>query len=154
MLIEHHLPIDAPVEDLWALFIDLPRLAEVSPVMSAVEQLDAGPVGVGVRLRVTQPGAAPKLWTAVDVEEPVRTTWSTPFHGGTMLVVRELTSLGEARCLLTLQIEVAGVRAQFAAAARRLALARGMEAEAEAFAAAVTGRDDRDDGVGRRGASG
>ena len=138
MRIEHHLPVDAPVERLWELFNDIDRLPDLSPTITDVEKLDEGPVEVGTRVRVQQVGQEPNIWTAVDVEPLERMSWSAPFHGGTMLVVRELTGLGGDRCLLTLQIEVAGVRAQFAAAARRMAMSRGMQAEADAFAAAAT----------------
>jgi uncharacterized membrane protein len=139
MEINNTITIDAPVERVWALTVDLDQLPAITPTVSAVERLDDGPVAIGSRARLRQPGLPPRVWTVEAVDEPRRFAWATSLLGVRMVGVHELTPLDGERCQLTLRVlfegRGSGVLARFGGAS----IARSLAAENLGFAqAAVT----------------
>jgi uncharacterized membrane protein len=104
MEIINTITIDAPVERVWALTVDLDQLPAITPTVSGVERLDDGPVAVGSRARLRQPGLPPRMWTVEVVDEPHRFAWATRLFGVRMVGVHELTPLDGDRCQLTLRV--------------------------------------------------
>jgi uncharacterized protein YndB with AHSA1/START domain len=67
-------PIDRPPAEVFAVVTDLGRLREWQPLIVEVEQLDAGPLGVGTRLREVREVRGRRLEQTVEVaaHEPGR----------------------------------------------------------------------------------
>jgi hypothetical protein len=60
MRIEHSIEIDAPVERVWGLTIDVESWPGFTPTMESVERLNSEPLAVGSRVRVKQPQSLPR----------------------------------------------------------------------------------------------
>jgi uncharacterized protein YndB with AHSA1/START domain len=137
MEITDTITIDAPVERVWALTVDLDRLPAITPTVTAVERLDDGPVTVGSRARLRQPGLPPRIWTVEVVDEPRRFAWATRLLGVRMVGVHDLTAIGEDRCELTLRVLLEGRGSGLLAKLGGHSIARSLAAENLGFAEAV-----------------
>jgi uncharacterized membrane protein len=129
MDINDTITIDAPVERVWALTVDLDQLPAITPTVSAVERLDDGPVAVGSRARLRQPGLPPRVWTVEVVDEPHRFAWATSLLGVRMVGVHELTPLDADRCQLTLRVLLEGRGSGLLAKLGGASIARSLAAE-------------------------
>jgi uncharacterized membrane protein len=106
--ITHTTTIEAPVERVWALTLDLESLPRITPTVASVERLDDGPVRVGSRARLTQPGLPARVWTVEDLKAPERFAWATRLLGVRMIGIHELEALDDHRCRLTLHVAFEG----------------------------------------------
>ncbi len=94
--------IDAGVDRVWNLVGDVERWDDLLPTMQQVTRLDGeGPVGVGARFEVRQPGLPKAVYEITEWEPGVGFTWVAasmgvrttasheirPRHGGTLLVL-------------------------------------------------------------------
>ncbi len=76
--------IQAEPERVWALTLDVERWPELTPTMTEVVRLDDGPLAVGSRARITQPGQRPATWTVSRLEPGVAFEWWTKVGPVTM----------------------------------------------------------------------
>lgn len=129
--------IDAPLERVWALTLDIEALPSVTPTVTAVDRLDHGPVAVGSRARLRQPGLPPRTWTVEVVEAPNRFAWATRLLGIRMVGVHELALTADGRCELTLRVQLEGRGAGLLARLGGANLARTLAAENASFARAA-----------------
>ncbi|MEZ4501717.1 MAG: SRPBCC family protein [Dehalococcoidia bacterium] len=106
----HEVDIEAPPARVWAIFEDVARWPDWTPTVTAVELLDAPPLRVGFRARLTQPGRGPAVWQVTEVAHERSFTWQTRAGG---MIVSGLHALeprvGGTR--LTLAIEATGLGA-------------------------------------------
>jgi uncharacterized membrane protein len=137
MEIINTITIDAPVERVWALTVDLDQLPAITPTVSGVERLDDGPVAVGSRARLRQPGLPPRMWTVEVVDEPRRFAWATSLLGVRMVGVHELTPLDGDRCQLTLRVLFEGRGSGLLVRLGGASIARSLAAENLGFARAA-----------------
>lgn len=137
MEITHTTTVDAPAERVWSLTLDLEALPRLTPTVTAIERLDDGPVQVGSRARLAQPGLGRRVWTVQEVDPPHRFVWSTRLLGTRMAGVHEVTPTGDDRCELTLRVVLDGPAARLIGLGRR-SIARSLAAEAQGFATAAT----------------
>ncbi len=137
MEITDTLTIDAPIERVWALTLDLAALPAVTPTVTAVERLDEGPVVVGSRARLRQPGLPPRVWTVEVAEEPRRFAWATRLLGVRMVGVHELESLPDGRTQLTLRVLLEGRGAGLLHRLGGANIARSLATESAGFADAA-----------------
>src|SRR4051812_2732728 len=77
MHITDEVDIAAPAEVVWRLTEDIEEWPATTPTVTRVERLDGGPVGVGSRARVEQPGLPAKVWTVTRFERGSRFEWET-----------------------------------------------------------------------------
>ena len=106
MAIRDELHIDAPIERVWALTVDVERWPELTPTVRSVERLDDGPFGVGSRARIVQPMQRPAVWTVTRFEPPLAFEWETTVGGVRIVGTHHLA--GEAGgCRNVLGIETA-----------------------------------------------
>ncbi len=128
--------IDAPIERVWALTLDLDGLPSITPTVTKVERLDPEPVAVGSRVRLEQPGLPPRIWTVDQVDAPHRFSWSTRLLGVRMTGIHELARVGEDRTDMTLRVVFEGRGAALLGRVGRRSIARSLAAEATGFARA------------------
>jgi uncharacterized membrane protein len=107
MLITDELVIDAPIGAVWNLTVDIEGLPGVTPTVTSVERLDDGPLGVGSRARLKQPGQRPAVWTVTRFEPQSDFAWSSSFLGIRMVGGHHLESV-DGGTRNTLSIELTG----------------------------------------------
>lgn len=129
--------IDATVQRVWALTLDLEGLPSTTPTIKSVERLDDGPMRVGSRARLTQPGLPARVWTVAEIDAPHRFSWSTHLLGVRMVGIHELEPVGDDRCRLTLRVVLAGRGATLLGRLAGRNLARALAAEGAGFASAA-----------------
>lgn len=108
MRFEHDLVIQAPVETVWALTLDVERWPESTPTITVVERLDDGPLAVGSQARIKQPAQSARTWTVSRLEAPQVFEWGTSFGPVRMVGGHHLTAEGDG-CRNRLTLEVTGV---------------------------------------------
>jgi uncharacterized membrane protein len=106
MRIEHHIVIDAPVSDVFALNIDVERWPSLTPTVTSVELLD-GPLAVGARALIKQPGQRPTVWTVTELEPDHRFAWRARVIGVSM-VATHVVEPTDGGCRNTLSLELHG----------------------------------------------
>jgi uncharacterized membrane protein len=105
VLIADELVIDAPVERVWGLTVDLEGWPSVTPTVTSVERLDDGPVAVGSRARLKQPGRRAAVWTVSRFEPNAHFEWGTTVLGMRMVAGHHLEGVdGGTRNRLTLEL--------------------------------------------------
>jgi len=107
MDITSELLIQAPVERVWDLTIDIEGWPELTPTMTDVERLDEGPLRVGSTARVVQPRQRPTVWTVTELVPYERFVWEAKVVGATMRAVHEL-SPRDGGCRNCLSVELDG----------------------------------------------
>lgn len=134
MEIRYTTTIDAPVERVWALTLDIEGLPGITPTITSAERLDgSGAVVVGTTARLTQPGLPARVWTVETVEPPNRFTWSTRLLGIRMVGIHELEALDENRTGMTLAVVFEGPGAGLLARLGRRRLSKTLATEAAGF---------------------
>lgn len=107
---ENTVTIDAPVDVVWKLTTDIENWPAVTPTVTRIVRLDDGPLAVGSRARIKQPGQTEAVWTVTRVEDRREFTWQTRRMGLT-LVGSHLLSEVDGGCRNTLVLDVAGTGA-------------------------------------------
>lgn len=138
---QHTIVIEAPVERVWALTIDLEQWPSITPTVTEVQLIDRGPVGAGTRARVAQPGFPAGVWVVEEVAAPHRFVWSRTMAGLRLVATHELERLGAERCRQTLSIELDGGLASIAGLLLRAPITEALSRENAGFAAAAASRD-------------
>lgn len=106
MHLQHELLIDAPVDRVWALTLDVERWPEATPTMTEVTRLDDGAFGVGSQARIKQPAQSARVWTVTRLDEPSHFEWETTLGPLRLRGGHHLTAEGDGcRNLLTLDVE-------------------------------------------------
>jgi uncharacterized membrane protein len=108
MRIEHTIEIDAPVERVWEVTLDVESWPEHTPTIESIERLDDGPVTIGSQARIKQPGQRAKVWTVSALDSEKRFAWSTKAFGTKMTGDHLLEATDEGTTRNTLAIEMHG----------------------------------------------
>jgi hypothetical protein len=125
--------LDAPLERVWAHTLDLDALPSITPTVTKVERLDGGPVRIGSRARLTQPGLPPLVWTVEAVDAPYRFAWGTRLFGVRMIGIHELAFAGPNITHLTLRVVFAGRGSAVLGRLARRNITRALQVEAQGF---------------------
>jgi len=107
MTITHELVIDAPVEQVWALTVDVESWPTMTSTMTSVERLDDGPLRVGSTARIKQPGQPARVWTVTALEPNEVFAWETKAFGMRMVGGHRLESVANG-CRNVLSVEMSG----------------------------------------------
>jgi len=99
--------IEAPVEVVWRLTADVEGWPAITPTMTRVARLDAGPLRVGSRARVKQPRQPEAVWTVTQLDDGRLFSWQTTRMGVTMVGSHLLEEAGDS-CRNTLTLDLAG----------------------------------------------
>jgi len=79
----HTASLDTPADlgSAWDALIDVTSWPQWTASMTAVERLDDGPLRIGSRARVKQPGFPWLVWEVSDIQDGVEFTWFTTAAG-------------------------------------------------------------------------
>lgn len=136
MRIEHELLIDAPVDTVWALTVDVERWPDITPTMTTVTRLDDRPFGVGGEARVKQPGQRTRVWTVTRFEAPHHFEWDATMGPIRMRGGHHLQAEGD-QCRNRLSLELTGFASGLFGRLARRALRSAITRENEGFKAAA-----------------
>lgn len=106
-MIKNEIHIEAELDTVWALTVDVERWPELTPTITEVVLLDDGPVGLGSRARITQPGQRPAVWTVSRFEPGTRLGWWTKVGPVTMTGGHQLERSPDG-CVNVLTLELTG----------------------------------------------
>lgn len=84
----HEVTIEAPAARVWAVWTDVARWPEWTASVTSVEPMDPGPLQLGSRARIAQPGLPVAVWQ-VTAFEPLASgaaswTWVSRTPGSTV----------------------------------------------------------------------
>jgi uncharacterized membrane protein len=136
MDITSDLTIDAPVEVVWGLTVDVEAWPATTPTMTSVERLDEGPLRVGSRARVVQPMQRPRVWTVTELVPEERFVWEAAMGPLTMRATHRLTAEGP-RCRNLLRVDVSGVGSRLFRGLAGGRIRKAITTENEGFKAAA-----------------
>ncbi len=107
MRIENTIEIEAPIERLWDLTLDVESWPDHTPTMTSIERLDDQPLAVGSAVRIKQPAQRQRVWTVTELEAGRRFAWSARTMGTVMTATHTLTPNG-AGTSQTLSVDIEG----------------------------------------------
>lgn len=135
---EHGIEIDAPVATAWALTIDVERWPSLFPTVTTVERLDTGPMQLGSRARIKQPGQPNRVWTVTEFSPNRRFVWTTSAWGFAMRAEHVLTPTSAGGTSNLLRIVLDGPLAGVVAALGGRQIRKTLATENEGFRVAAT----------------
>ncbi len=107
---ETSVDINAPVDQVWATLIDVERWPEFTPSVTSVKRLDDGPMAVGAKARVKQPGFPELVWEVTGFDPRTSFTWKASSPGVRTSGTHRLTA-GARGVRVTLGIDQTGALA-------------------------------------------
>jgi uncharacterized membrane protein len=107
MRFETSVLIEAPVEVVWRLTMDVTAWPTMTPTMTRIVRLDDGPLRIGSRARVKQPRQPEAVWTVTRLDEGRIFAWQTSRMGLTMTGSHILEPAGNG-CRNTLTLDITG----------------------------------------------
>lgn len=140
MNIEHTIDIDAPVERVWELTLDIESWPDHTPTMTSIERLDDRPLAVGSAVRIKQPAQRERVWTVSHLEPCRRFAWSARTMGTTMTATHELAPNGSGTTQ-TLRVEIEGGLSRVVGALIGRPIAKAIATENLGFKAAAERSD-------------
>lgn len=105
--ISHTTVIDAPIDTVWALTLDVSRWPSMSRTFSRIQPLDGADLHPGSRVLIKQPGQPAKVWTVTTVEAPRAFAWRARLFGMPVQAAHALSDDGE-RTVNELSVELTG----------------------------------------------
>lgn len=107
MRIEHRIDMAAAPEVVWSLTTDVESWPTMMSTVTSVERLDTGPMAVGSRARLVQPGQRPTVWTVTEVEPERLFAWEATVFGMHM-VASHIIDPSPSGCRNTLVLDLSG----------------------------------------------
>ena len=136
MRIENAIAIDVPIEQLWAITIDVESWPGMSPTMTKVERLDTGEMVVGSRATIKQPFQMARVWTVTELRPPEIFAWATSALGMTM-TARHALAHRPRGSVNTLTIDIEGRASGLVGAMVRRSVLAALITENKGFKAAA-----------------
>jgi uncharacterized protein YndB with AHSA1/START domain len=130
--------IDADPEAVWRVLGDLDRWDRMLPTIDAIARVgDGGPVAVGTRFRVRQPGLVPAVYRVTEWRPNAGFTWEARTAGVRTVATHDLRPDGTGT-ELRLSIAWTGPGARLVRALVTRKASVFLTSEADAFAALAT----------------
>jgi uncharacterized membrane protein len=105
--VEVGIDISAPAERVWRSLVDVESWPRWTSSITEVKRLDSGPLHVGSRARVKQPGVQPLVWEVTELDQGSHFTWVTRLPGVGMTASHDISETGD-RTHLDLSLEFTG----------------------------------------------
>jgi uncharacterized membrane protein len=131
--------IAAPTERAWQAVADVEDWPRWTTSMSDVKRLDGGPLRVGSRARIKQPGLPVYVWEVTDLDEGTGFTWVTRSPGVVASAGHEVVAT-EGGSRLTLSLTWTGVFGGLAGALMGRRTRTSIMRDAEGHKACAEGR--------------
>jgi uncharacterized membrane protein len=125
--------IDAPVDLIWRLTSEIDGWPTFMPTVQRLERLDDGPLRVGSRARLKQPGQTTAVWTVTRIEPLREFTWET-HRPGIRLTGQHLLEPAGDGTRNTLVLSTSGPAAGLFTALFGSMMRKSLRREAAAFA--------------------
>jgi uncharacterized membrane protein len=135
----HSIDIAAPIERVWELTVGIEALPSLTPTITRAERLDDGPLRIGFRARLKQPGQPSRVWTVTEHEPNQRFEWTTRSRGFTMTAGHAL-SHADGITRNELAIHLSGPLAGLVGALGGRRIAAALATESESFRRAAEQR--------------
>jgi uncharacterized membrane protein len=132
MSFETTVQIDAPVEVVWRLTMDVTAWPNMTPTITRVVRLDEGPLRIGSRARIKQPGQTAAVWTVTRLEQGRVFAWQTK-RGWLTMTGAHLLEPVDGGCRNTLTLDITGVGAGLFARAFGRQMLSAIETENAGF---------------------
>ncbi len=132
MQVRSEVLIAAPSQRVWELTADIEGWPALTPTIASVIRLDDGPLRVGSRARIVQPGRAPSLWTVTEFDEGRVFSWQTKVFG-VPLTARHVIESGLNSCRNVLTVDLPGRRGALLMRLSRRAIQTAIDTENAGF---------------------
>jgi uncharacterized membrane protein len=129
----------ASLDQAWRALTDVTSWPEWTPSITSVRRLDDGPLRIGSRARVKQPGYPPMVWQVTEVRDAdgqAGFTWVTHSPGVHTTGRHTLTANPDGTTRITLEIDHQGALSGLVGALTRKRTEAYLELEAAGLAAA------------------
>jgi uncharacterized membrane protein len=100
--------IDAPVERVWNVLVDVEKWPDWSPTMTSVKRLESGMFRPGSSARVKQPKLPEAIWRVSAMMPQKSFTWSTRSRGVTTVARHTVAARDEGGTRVGGEIEQSG----------------------------------------------
>jgi len=98
----------AGVEQVWSALVDVTSWPRWTASIHAIELLDEGPLAVGSRARIKQPGTPDLVWVVEELHEPDGVTWTTRSAGVRTVGRHTLQANPDGTTQIVLEVEHSG----------------------------------------------
>ncbi len=136
MEVTNTITIEAPVDRVWALTVDVETWPSHTPTMTAVKKVDSAALSVGSKARVKQPGQRERVWTVTALEPGSVFAWATRTMGMTMTGTHLLAGSATGTTQ-TLRVDLAGPLSRLVGGLLRRSISKAITAENQGFKAAA-----------------
>lgn len=127
--------ISAPAERVWRAVVDVESWPRWTPSMTDVKRLGTGPLQVGSRARVRQPGLPALVWEVTEIDEGSHFTWVAKLPGVAATARHDISEVAD-RSRLTLTVEWSGPMARLVGAMNAKRTRQSLTQEANGHKAA------------------
>ena len=110
---EFHIDVEirASPEVVWAVIRDVERWPEWTPTVTSVRLLDGGPLNVGSRAVIRQPGLPPAKWRVTELDDAGMTLTAVSSAPGICVIAHHGVKYSGAGSRATLSVRFSGVLA-------------------------------------------
>jgi uncharacterized membrane protein len=98
----------ADLASAWAAITDVASWPRWTKSMTSVERLDDGPLRLGSRARVKQPGMQPLIWVVTEFTEQAVFSWTTTAPGVRTVGRHLISRTGDGATRITLELRQSG----------------------------------------------
>jgi len=108
MIVQDEVTIDAPIDEVWAVYSDVERWPAWTASVTSVELLDTRALGPTARARIKQPRFPRLVWSVADWTPGTGWSWTTHSPGATTAATHLLEPLADGRTRVTQTIDHRG----------------------------------------------
>jgi carbon monoxide dehydrogenase subunit G len=132
MTVEHEetVRVDVPPDKVWAVYADVERWPEWTPVMQKIERLEDGPLALGSTARIEAKGGPPSVWTVTELTDGRSFTWEARARGVRLVAWHAIEADGDGS-KVKLGVRMTGLMATLLGPFLRSVAKRNVSAEAE-----------------------